>query len=115
VIALADVLGVLVAAIADAVAARLGATARDAYTSLDLPPHTTRRRFREVLSSGRVAGATKDGAVWTCSRAAWDAARRRPPRVATAATTSASVATSRTADVDRLLRASGLRVIGGPR
>lgn len=43
----------------------------DEYSSTSLPPHTSRRAFREACARGDVAGATKSGAIWSCSRAAW--------------------------------------------
>lgn len=38
------------------------------------------RRFNERCRSGVVADATKIGGVWRCSKAAWAASGRRPPR-----------------------------------
>lgn len=75
------VLEALVAMLAPRVAAEL-AKLHDAgaeYSSLELPPRTTRRVFRETCASGRVDGATKDGKAWRCSREAWFAGRRREP------------------------------------
>lgn len=51
----------------------------DDFSRVDLPPRTSARVFREVCASGRVAGATKDGRSWRCSRDAWFAARRTTP------------------------------------
>ena len=39
------------------------------------PPGVSRRLFNATCRSGRVHGAVKRGRTWTCSRAAWDAAR----------------------------------------
>ena len=109
----ACLLGVLLDALADRVAARIGLhTERTVYTSLDLPPCCTRRRFREVAP--RIPEATKQGALWIVPRVAWDAYRTR--RSGTARRVEASATTP---DLDRqadeLLREAGLRVVRGAR
>jgi hypothetical protein len=61
------------------VAEATSGNAVDIYTS-EKPP-CSRRTFREWCSSGRVEGARKDGNVWTCTRAAWNAARAKQPKL----------------------------------
>ena len=48
-----DLLGALLDALADRIAERIGSTReRKMYSSVDLPPRTTRRRFRELCARG---------------------------------------------------------------
>ncbi len=109
-----DLLGALLDALADRIAARIGAVReRETYSSRDLPPRTTRRRFAEVCRSGRVLDARREGRDWICSRAAWEVARHRasaPP--AMPATADARPLAGR---ADELLARAGLRVVGGGR
>ena len=107
-----DLLGVLLDALADRIAARIGSCGeREHYDSRNLPPRCTRRRFAEVCRSGRVADARREGRDWACSRAAWEAARSRKPMPRAAALPQAP--TSLEARADTLLARSGLRVVGG--
>ena len=114
-----DILGLVLDELADRIAARIATVReREVYTSLELPPHVTRRRFAEVCRSGRVLGATRDGDIWTCTRSAWDTARRRATQATQAppATPSAGASsTDKTAVADRLLERAGLRVVGSRR
>src|SRR5262245_25907296 len=50
------------------------AVGESVFTSEQLPPHTSRRTFREACA--RIPTARKDGHVWTVDRAAWFAFRR---------------------------------------
>ena len=78
-----DIVALLAAVLAPRVAAalaKLQANADD-YTSLAPAPRTTPRVHNEACRSGRVAGATKVGRVWRCTRSAWLAARSTPARV----------------------------------
>jgi hypothetical protein len=105
-----DLLGAVLDALADRIAARIDSTReRETYDSRKLPPRTSRRRFAEVCRSGRVLDARREGRDWTCSRAAWEAARARRPAPA------ASSATAKTLDeaADRLLGRAGLHVVRG--
>ena len=103
-----DVLGVLLDALADRLASRILTTReRSVYTSLDLPPHTTRRRFREVCP--RISEATKHGSLWSVPRDAWDAYRLRRRGIARASESTAP--TPLAARADALLARAGLRVV----
>lgn len=89
--------------LADALALAAPETDATAWTSDNRPPGVSRRTFRTECKSGRVAGATLDGKVWACSRAAWAAARARQP---------SPVAPAPVADVvhiDDWIAAAGLR------
>jgi hypothetical protein len=109
----ADVLSVLLDALADRIAARITTTTeRETYDSRNLPPRTTRRRFAEVCRSGRVLDARREGRDWKCSRAAWEAARsRRTPAPAATPSTTGDL----NARAGELLTRSGLRVVRGAR
>jgi hypothetical protein len=108
-----DLLGALLDALADRIAERIGSTReREIYSSRELPPRTTRRRFAEVCRSGRVLDARRQGRDWTCSRLAWEASRSRKPSALPAAT---SAPTTLDARADALLARNGLRVVRGPR
>ena len=63
-------------------ASALATTDRGPFTSLELPPGCTRRRFAERCAE--IAEATKDGRVWVCPCDAWErvARRRASPVVA---------------------------------
>jgi hypothetical protein len=100
----------LLDALADRIATRIG-TARDCYrySSRDLPPRCSRRRFAEVCRSGRVADAARDGRDWVCSREAWEAAR------AWSAVPSRMTSAGTQARADALLARAGLRVVRGSR
>jgi hypothetical protein len=104
-----DLLSLILDALADRIAARIGSTReREAYSSCDLPPRTSRRRFAEVCRSGRVADARREGRNWSCSRGAWEAARARRafPRAAN------NLAPSSLSErADALLARAGLRVV----
>ena len=98
--------------VADRSATRIGSTReREIYTSLDLPPACSRRRFAELCRGGRVVGALRNGNVWTCSRAAWDASRRRPAK-APAPERELAAPQLEAAAAD-LLASAGLRVVRG--
>lgn len=77
----------------------------DTFTSLDLPPGTSRRAFREAAAL--IPGAFRCGHVWHVDRAAWFAARAKP-----AARTSIALVASSPAvdDADDIIRGAGLRV-----
>ena len=113
-----DPLAALLDMLADRIAARIvTAPERETYDSRNLPPRTSRRRFAEILRSGRVLDARREGRDWTCSRAAWEAARRRTPTLTlTPATTSARLE-PRSLDTRaaELLGRAGLRVVRGSR
>jgi hypothetical protein len=67
-------------ALADRIAERIGTRReREIYSSRELPPRCSRRRFAELCRSGRVPGARREGRDWTCSREAWEAARSHKP------------------------------------
>jgi hypothetical protein len=51
----------------------------DEYTTANLPQRTSVRTFHEVCRSGTIAGATKTGRTWSCTREAWATARSRQP------------------------------------
>jgi hypothetical protein len=105
-----DVLELLLDALADRLAERIGTTReRERYDSHNLPPRTSRRRFAELCRSGRVADARRVGRDWECSRAAWEAARARRP-VASRATLERRTLDAR---ADELLSRAGLRVVRG--
>ena len=108
-----DLLDGLLDALADRIAARMASPpGRQGYSSRELPPRTTRRRFAEVCRSGRVADARRDGGCWECSRAAWELARRRAPTTAHSAEPREHAVLDR---ADRLLARAGLRVVPGAR
>jgi len=112
VIAPPDVLAVLLDALADRIAARIGVRAeRDTYSSRDLPPRCSRRRFAELCRSGRVADARREGREWMCSRDAWLDARahRSSPSPAEAPT---RIPPTIDAQANALLARAGLRVVG---
>lgn len=103
-----NLLGVLLDALADRLAHRINSPReREVYSSSDLPPRCSRRRFAEVCRSGRVADARREGREWTCSRAAWRAARARAVKPA------ASPVASFDSRASALLARSGLRVVRG--
>jgi hypothetical protein len=105
-----DLLGALLDAVADRIARRIAtAPERERYSSRELPPRTTRRRFAEVCRSGRVLDARRIGHEWECSRAGWEAARARRPTKPPAAPDRRPLA----ARADALLTRAGLRVVGG--
>lgn len=111
----ADLVGALLDALADRIAARITTTAGgETYDSRHLPPRTTRRRYAEVCRSGRVADARREGRDWTCSRAAWEAARRRPHPTPVTSTTPVEGAPL-AARADALLSRAGLRIARGAR
>jgi hypothetical protein len=108
-----DLLGALLDLLADRIAARIKTgPERERYTSRELPPRTTRRRFAEVCRSGRVFDARREGQDWTCSRQAWESARARRP--ASPPPTSRETQ-SLDARATELLSRAGLRVVGGKR
>jgi hypothetical protein len=86
----------------------------ETYSSHDLPPRTTRRRFAELCRANRVEGAHQEGRLWVCSRQAWHASRSRPvrPPPPTVVAQSERQLVER---ADELLRRKGLRVVGGVR
>jgi hypothetical protein len=90
--------------VAERVALRLNSRVEHAvYSSQQLPPRCSRRRFAEVCRSGRVRGARRDGRDWVCTREAWEGRRsgqRAPWRPTMALDARAEV----------LLRRAGLRV-----
>ena len=99
----------LLDALADRIALRIRSQReRETYSSQDLPPRCSRRRFRELCKSGRVVGAMRDGRSWTCTREAWESARRHAPRK-----TAAPIAAKLNDRADALLASSGLRIVGG--
>lgn len=111
---LARLLDAVAEDLAARVATRLGSGANpDTYDSRHLPPRCTRRRFAEVCRSGRADGARREGFDWVCSRPAWEAAqtRKQPP----APPRSPRAPSDRTAQADRLLARSGLRIVRGPK
>jgi hypothetical protein len=109
-----DPLAIVLDMLADRIAARIGSVReREVFTSVDLPPHVTRRRYAELCRSGRIAGATRDGAIWTCTRAAWEASRRRAAKVTAPARELA--APELEAEATELLASAGLRVMRGGR
>lgn len=79
----------------------------DDFTRANLPRDTSARVFRETCARGLVAGATKDGRSWRCSREAWFAARRSTP--APRLRLAAPVALSEAEAAERDLSAAGLR------
>lgn len=109
---LSGVLDALIDALADRLVARMGdRRERQVYTSDDLPPRTSRRRFAEVCRSGRVAGARREGRHWTCSLVAWETARTRT-RASTIAPAAADVPPATlAARAESLLERSGLRLV----
>jgi hypothetical protein len=121
---LAPALGVLLDLLADRIASRIRTAAeRETYDARHLPQCCSRRRFAEVLRSGCVVGAHREGKDWACSRAAWGAARSH-------SATKRNELTGGTAPrdapqrmparheaqlaqrADELLRRAGLRVVG---
>jgi hypothetical protein len=105
-----DLLGVLCDMIADRIVLRITtAPERETFDSRNLPPRTSRRRFAEVCRAGRVADARREGRDWTCSRAAWEAARRRGPKPSDTTPHEPSL----DMQADDLLAASGLRIVRG--
>jgi hypothetical protein len=109
-----DLLGAVLDLLADRIAQRIAsAPERERYSSRELPPRTTRRRFSELCRSGGVADARRDGRDWTCSRAAWESARSRRPSTATRP--GAAPSTTLNARASELLARAGLRVVRGPR
>lgn len=108
-----EALAMLLDAIADRLAARIASRdQRETYSSRELPPRCSRRRFAEVCRTGRVADAEREGRDWTCSRAAWQSARARKPAPRIVEPTTP---TPLTEQADRLLARAGLRVVGGRR
>ena len=104
-----DVLAELLDALAERIAIRLAAGREcDAYSSTDLPPRCSRRRFAELCRSGRVVDARQEGRAWVCSRQTWEAARVRRPAPARRSVTTQ-------AQADALLARAGLRVVRGSR
>jgi hypothetical protein len=103
----AQELAALVDWFADRIAARISNREPATYSSRDLPPRYSRRRFAEVCRSGRVADAKRDGRDWVCSYDAWQAAWGHP--VSRKQTTSLEM---RATD---LLTRAGVRVKGWPR
>jgi hypothetical protein len=104
----------LLDALADRIAMRLTTRPPETYSSRDLPPRCSRRRFAEISRSGRIDGASREGRDWICTRAAWEAARSRKANGA------APVAVpieppSLSARADELLKRAGLRVVRGVR
>lgn len=81
----------------------------ETYSSCDLPPRCSRRRFAELCRSGRVGDAHREGRDWICSRDAWHAARARKPA------TPQPQERCLSAKADALLARSGLRVVKGTR
>lgn len=77
------------------------------YTSIELPPHTTRRAFRQWCAAGHVEGAVKDGQTWICGREQWHASKRRNTR--SAVEVIATVATDDGAAIDEALADAGFR------
>jgi hypothetical protein len=110
---LGQTLGVLL----ERVSADVGRGERETFSSVDLPPRTSRRCFREVCKSGRVEGVRREGRLWVCTRAAWDEARSRP--VPTSGTTETTETTERPptleAKATALLARARLRVVPGSR
>jgi hypothetical protein len=97
-------------ALADRIAERIVAVReRERYDSLNLPPHTTRRRFAEVCRSGRVDDARRAGRAWECSRVAWEEARTRRPNSSPPAPQRKAL----DAQADELLGRAGLRIVRG--
>jgi hypothetical protein len=112
VIAPADVLGLLLDALADRIAERIGNTReREHYDSRNLPPRTSRRQFAKVCRSGRVAEARRIGRDWECSRAAWESARAQRPAAPTRMVDHRPL----DARADELLSRAGLRLVRGAR
>jgi hypothetical protein len=104
-----DALGILLDALADRIAARIGATCQaETYDSRNLPPRTSRRRFAEVCRSGRVEDARREGRDWVCSRATWEATRKCQ---ATPRQVAPSPPQPLSEQADRLLARAGLRVV----
>lgn len=115
-IASPDLLGALLDALADRIALRITtAPERETYDSRHLPARTTRRRFAELCRSGRITDARREGRDWTCSRASWEAARRRAPAVKSAAQAPAAAASDVQHRADELLKRAGLRVVRAAR
>jgi hypothetical protein len=71
------------------------------FSSINLPPGTSRRSFRE--GAKLIVGAYRQGHVWHVSREAWFAARAKPARKAVALVAPSS-------DVDALIESAGLRI-----
>ena len=108
-------LGMLLDALADRIARRIATRPeRETYSSRELPPRCSRRRFAELCRSGRIDGAHREGRDWICTRQAWEAARSRKPNGA-APVAAAIGSTSLVARADALLERSGLRVVRGVR
>ena len=108
-----DTIDALIDSLADRIAARiLTAGKRETYSSRDLPPRCSRRRFAELCRSGCVAGARREGREWVCSVSAWEAARARKPKPNSPGSPRA---TTLDAKADALLACSGLRVVKGSR
>lgn len=108
-----DSLDALIDWLADRIAARLITGAqRETYSSCDLPPRCSRRRFAELCRSGRVIGARREGREWVCSQSAWDAARAQ--RAKPTSQLQRRV-TTLDAKADALLARQGLRVVKGSR
>jgi hypothetical protein len=100
--------------LADRLATRILSTSRhETYSSRDLPPRCSRRRFAELCRSGRVVGARREGREWVCAREAWEAERTRA--YAPVVTKTTVKATSLDAKADALLARAGLRVVKGAR
>jgi hypothetical protein len=103
-------------ALADRLTARInGRVEWETFSSRELPPRTTRRRFAEVCKSGRVEGARREGRDWICSRTAWEQTRTRRSSVATRRPMNSATSPTAILDAraDALLARAGLRVIGG--
>jgi hypothetical protein len=83
---------------------------RDDFSSSYLPPMTSRRVFHEKCRAGLVAGATKTGRVWRCSRESWFQARAR-----TAAPRPHVLTQTDEARADELIERAGFRFTTGAR
>jgi hypothetical protein len=87
------------------------------YDSKTLPPGVGAKRFHEILRSGVVAGAVKEGRVWRCSRESWHAARsqRRSGPVLRVIDGDAVGASNDRARAREALREAGFRPTRGAR
>lgn len=97
---------------------RADAASPDTYSTVDLPAHTSRKRFNKVAASipgATVEGSTRDRMV-TVSRHAWHAFRRRPTLARTILDASAEASrSSDDAQAEEMLAAVGLRATSGGR